>query len=67
MPGPSKSPIRQSHAPEKVTIAEKERVCARSEKRGYCGRKSAPLTDSWSKVTCPDCRAAYRADGGKPT
>jgi hypothetical protein len=50
---------------ERVSIAEKDRVCARQEGRGYCGRRKAPKADSWSKVTCPDCRAAYRADGGR--
>lgn len=64
----SEGPIKQwrdAHRPTVVSVADKHRVCARSEDRGYCGRKSAPLADQWSKVTCPDCRAAYRADGGR--
>lgn len=64
----SEGPISQwwkSHTPERVSIAEKDRVCARSQGRGYCGRRKAPKADAWSKVTCPDCRAAYRADGGR--
>lgn len=56
---------RETHKPPKVTIADKDRVCARSEGRGYCGRRSAPLATAWAKVTCPDCKAAYRADGGR--
>jgi hypothetical protein len=64
----SEGPISQwwkSHAPERVTIADSKRVCMGQHGRGYCGRRSAPLTQAWSKVTCPDCRAAYRADGGR--
>lgn len=64
----SEGPIKQwrdAHKPARVSIPDNRRKCARSEDRGYCGRKSAPLVGEWSKVTCPDCRAAYRADGGR--
>lgn len=43
---------------------ESERVCAPDidNNRAYCGRKNT-RTDEWSRVNCPDCHAAARADG----
>jgi hypothetical protein len=64
----SAGPIRRERdawKPPIVSIADNARVCARSEARGYCGRRSAVLSSVWAKVTCPDCKAAFRADGGK--
>lgn len=48
-----------------VSTPDAHRVCARSETRSYCGRSGAKLADDWADVTCTDCRAAYRADGGR--
>lgn len=45
-------------------MSESERVCAPDidNNRAYCGRKNKN-TDEWSRVNCPDCHAAARADG----
>lgn len=42
---------------------ENERICALNidRNRAYCGR-SGKRNDVWSRVNCPDCHAAYRAD-----
>ena len=69
----SEGPIkreRNAHKPVIVSTPSNKRVCARGgidpePGRGYCGRHGVKLADSWSKVTCTDCRAAHRADGGK--
>lgn len=43
---------------------ESERICAPDidRNRAYCGRKSQIKTDEWSRVNCPECHAAARAD-----
>lgn len=57
---------RDAHRPVKVSTPDARRVCAKTEARGYCGRsKNVKLADRWADVTCTDCRAAYRADGGR--
>lgn len=64
----SEGPIkreRDAHRPVKVSTPDAHRVCAKSEARGYCGRASKKLVERWAQVTCTDCRAAYRADGGR--
>lgn len=40
-----------------------DRICAPDidHNRSYCGRKGQK-TDVWSRVTCTDCHAAWRAD-----
>lgn len=54
--------------PWRVSTPDNKRMCMRvtdeTGERGYCGRRSAPLVDTWKKVTCADCKAAFRADGG---
>lgn len=42
------------------------RVCAESAGRSYCGRRKETRAQRWDRVTCVDCRAMYRADGGRP-
>lgn len=57
-------------APQPSKIAGADRRCMVAigrAGRGYCGRLRKPeqLRDEWRLVSCPDCRSAYRADGGK--
>jgi hypothetical protein len=57
-------------APQPSKIADGDRRCMvvlGKSGRGYCGRARKPenLVTIWRRVSCPDCRAAYRADGGK--
>lgn len=62
----SEGPIkreRDAHKPPRVSTADSYRRCMRHDGRGYCGRRSAPLADTWEATTCADCRAAGRADG----
>lgn len=56
-----------SWAPKQVSTADAHRVCARAETRAYCGRelKKGKVAEGWDAVSCTDCRAAYRADGGR--
>lgn len=56
---------RASHKPVIVSTPDAHRVCADRSGRGYCGRHTAKRVASWDLVTCSDCRAAYRADGGR--
>lgn len=55
-----------------VSIPDAQRVCARrpGSGTGECGRKRSALADSPAAVTCPECKAAIRADsetyGGTP-
>lgn len=62
--GPIKA-ARDAWKPKRVSTADAHRVCARSGERAYCGRGKSNLADAWELVTCTDCRAAYRADGGR--
>lgn len=63
--GPIKA-ARDAWAPHQVSTPDAHRVCAKSGDRAYCGRaRKVTLAQSWDKVTCTDCRAAYRADGGR--
>lgn len=64
----SEGPIkheRDAWKPPKVSTPDNSRVCARSGTRAYCGRSKSRTVDGWRRVTCTDCRTAYRADGGR--
>lgn len=66
----SEGPIkweREAHKPKIISTPDAKRVCADSSGRGYCGRATPPAkrANRWDAVTCTDCRAAYRADGGR--
>lgn len=64
---------RASHLPVKVSTPDAYRVCARGGRdpepgRAYCGRRHKKpdlFAAAWRRVTCTDCRAAYRSDGGR--
>lgn len=62
--GPIKA-WRESHLPERVSeVKASERVCARRPGtwRAECGRKKAVFAEQGMEVTCPECKAAVRAD-----
>ncbi len=64
----SEGPIkreREAWKPLAVSTTNAARVCAPSATvgRGYCGRRSAPVSRaSLDEVTCADCIAALVAD-----
>ncbi|MET0716394.1 MAG: hypothetical protein ABWY57_15925 [Mycetocola sp.] len=55
---------RDAWLPPIVSTREADRVCFKQfvSVTAYCGRHPKALSDDWSKVTCADCQAAYRAD-----
>lgn len=65
----SEGPIKQwwdSHKPPRVSTPDAHRVCFKKllAQKAYCGRVPKVADDDWAEVTCADCQAAYRADGG---
>ena len=65
----SEGPIsqwRQGTRPAPMSdVPKSEQLHAPTAEKGraYCGRRGVKFASKWSEVSCPDCGAAYRADG----